>query len=207
MRQLALGALIDATRAATERQRERTRTAAWCRHNATVQRALPPLPESDESELGLLYAIATGESAEGAGRGQADPTHGTGSVAGDGGGHDSQADPGAHQQPATNASGQAASGAPPAQPGSSAGAPAPAGPGDPGNARPFSVPWKLLGWIAAGLTSLGAGGLGWVLGGDEPAPAPMPPPASTTVIERSADQSLYQWLEDEGFHLPPGSEF
>jgi hypothetical protein len=34
-----------------------------------------------------------------------------------------------------------------------------------------------------------------------------PPPQSggtTTVIERPVDESLYQWLEDHGHHLPPG---
>lgn len=196
MKNLALGALIDVVRTQNKRAQEKTRVAEWTRHNATVERALPALPDDNDTEMGLLYAIATaGEDASGAGGGQDGSSHDA--AAGAGGAPNGNAAEGGAGNASANPAGvgghgEAQGGGQPAHPGGGAGNPGAAGVGNPRS------PWASRGLkiAAAVLMTAGGGGLGYAihdwLAGDE-----------ITVIEQPADGSLYQWLEDQGYHLPP----
>lgn len=184
MKNLILGTLIDAVRAGTQRERERTKIAQWTRQNATVQRALPPLPDDDATEIGLLYAIGQGDE-NGTGVPPGEPTPAT-PASGTVGGQASQATTGEAGRP--DAGGQNSSGGQTTQPPGSA-SPPPAGQG--GNSRRAGLPaWAWAAIAASGV--IGAGGVGYL----------MAPKDETTVI-KEGDQSLYQWLEDSGYHLPP----
>lgn len=200
MRDLAVGTLIDAAQARIEREREKTRTAKWCRHNATVQRALPELPEDDSVSMGLLYAIATGTTAGGDSGGEtggqtdadAGPSGPVGGATGAGP---------APTRPATNAdsNGQATGGRIAVDGGTGPSNSAAVGGGDPGRPRSQAGKW-LVAAITAGASVLG--GAGYAAYDWWTAPREEKPPESTTVITQPGDGSLYQWLEDHGYHMP-----
>lgn len=209
MKALAIGTLIDAMRAQTSRLRERTRVAEWCRHNATVQRALPPLPDNDEAELGVLYAVALGSDSEANGAAKGGGESGAGSSAGGTGLAPTAPAAGATQSGNASGDGQARQpevGGTSTHAGSGSGAAATAGGGAAGSDGPRSTktPWK---WLAAGVAA-GAGLLGggagiyalasqWLAGNGSGDSAVIVQPA------QPGDTSLYQYLEDHGYHLPP----
>lgn len=71
----------------------------------------------------------------------------------------------------------------------------PPSPGGPAPAAASGLPtWAKA--VAAGLTALGIGAGGYAIGNRGPEK-----PAEVAPVEKAG--SLYQWLEDAGFHVPP----
>jgi hypothetical protein len=189
MKNLLHGILADMAMTAADRQREKTQVAKWTRHNATVQRNLPTIPDDGNTPWGILYALAADEGEQ--------TSEDTEEAPKDAPSHLTPADT-ALTPPVVPQDGRRG---PPGDNPANVSTPPPRGPQNGSTAS----------WLPAALAvgiAVGGLGIGYGIGNRKdapPAPKPDPQP-QTTVIERRADSSLLQWLEDNGHHLPPNNQ-
>lgn len=191
MKALAMGAVIDALRARTARERSKTDVARWLTLNASTNRNLPDLPPTEgDSEIGVAYAIANQEST------QANRPEPSGATAATASTSDSANRSGSQATAATQAANRGVEGAN----GGTAGT-APGGSGEVAAAPRQSsaigaLPWKLIGSLLLAMAGGGGltAGMNWMFGGDDNSQ----PPA--VVVE--GEYPLLDWLREKGYHMP-----
>lgn len=195
MKALLQSALLDAADAKISRYRERTRTASFARWNATINRNLPDQPDDGaDLSLGLIHALGQIESSDSTGAsGQQSAASGTSGAAGGDAAAVVAGQATASGPAAANSNGTAGN-----LTGGNSTPPGATGPSALGRLWRKAWPWLVAG-ASTGLVGTGIGtAVNWWLLRERS-------PTSTVIVEQDAprDASLYQWLEDNGHHLPP----
>jgi len=208
-------ALADALGAKTQRYREKTKLASSSRRNAEWHHGVPSDEIQDISSITntLIEVLNATNTQQGPSVDSVRPVGGEdgGPRGGDRPGGPASGPARPDENPDTKpAAGERKPAGGPSEgsvvetnTGTDPGVAAGTGTGAPSAVRTTSL-WKTAGIPvaaatgAAGLTALGM----WLGIGEEPKP-PVEPPAIT---QPAGDSSLYQWLEDNNYHLPPGDQ-